>query len=310
MKKKIILFLVSTVIAVSLTGCKSGDYNEAVKLQEAGDYQAALELYESIEDYENYKDTAERVDECKAMIEAINAFDSARSSAEQKNSDLDAAISEAEALIAKGKPALDETLIPTLETAISEAKSAKQAIMEMPATEDEIVAVSQQLDSIDYGSVLLNLAEKKSALEKSIKQYALVDAPTEAYVIECLKKVENIVDISAVTEDNDPNGNLNKAGGYTAQIYFSSDLVNQSEVYGTSLIEKGTDAGGSIEVYANVEDATTRNEYLASFDGGIFASGSHTVVGTVLVRTSDELTASQQQTLEANIIAALTEIVE
>ena len=50
MKKKIILFLVSTVIAVSLTGCKSGDYNEAVKLQEAGDYQAALELYESIED--------------------------------------------------------------------------------------------------------------------------------------------------------------------------------------------------------------------------------------------------------------------
>lgn len=125
-----------------------------------------------------------------------------------------------------------------------------------------------------------------------------------------MKKVENIVDISAVTEDNDPNGNLNKAGGYTAQIYFSSDLVNQSEVYGTSLIEKGTDAGGSIEVYANVEDATTRNEYLASFDGGIFASGSHTVVGTVLVRTSDELTASQQQTLEANIIAALTEIVE
>ena len=205
---------------------------------------------------------------------------------------------------------MDETLIPTLETAISEAKSAKQPIMEMPATEDEIIAATQQLDSLDYSSALSNLSEKKSALEKSVKQYALVDAPTEAYVIECLKKVENIVDISAVTEDNDPNGNLNKAGGYTAQVYFSSDLVNQSEVYGTSLIEKGTDAGGSIEVYANVEDATARNEYLASFDGSIFASGSHTVVGTVLVRTSDELTASQQQTLEANIIAALTEIVE
>ncbi len=77
-------FLASTVIAVSLAGCKSGDYNEAIKLQEAGDYQAALELYENIEDYENYKDTAERVDVCKAMIEAINAFDSARSCAEQK----------------------------------------------------------------------------------------------------------------------------------------------------------------------------------------------------------------------------------
>lgn len=86
MKKKIMLFLMSAVIAVSLTGCKSGDYKEAVKLQEAGDYQAALELYKNIEDYENYKDTAERVDVCKAMIEAISAFDSAKSSAEQRTS--------------------------------------------------------------------------------------------------------------------------------------------------------------------------------------------------------------------------------
>ena len=64
------------------------------------------------------------------------------------------------------------------------------------------------------------------------------------------------------------------------------------------------------KVYSNVEDANSRNEYLAAFDGGFFASGSHTVIGTVVVRTSDELTASQQKTLEANIIAALTEIVE
>lgn len=61
---------------------------------------------------------------------------------------------------------MDETLIPTLETAISEAKSAKQTIMEMPATEDEIIAATQQLDSLDYSSVLSNLSEKKSALEK------------------------------------------------------------------------------------------------------------------------------------------------
>lgn len=310
MKKKITLFLLSAVIALSLTGCKSGDYSKAVKSQEAGDYQAALELYERIDDYENYKDTADRVAECKAMVEAIGAFDSAKSSAEKKNSELDSAISEAETLIAENKPALDDTLVPTLETAISDAKSVKQSIMEMPTTKDEIIAASKQLDSFDYSNVLSNLVDKTSALDKSVKQYALVDAPTEAYVLECLKKVENIKDISAVTEDNDPNGKLNKAGGYTAQVYFSSDLVNQSQVYGTSLIEKGTAAGGSIEVYANVDDANTRNDYLATFDGGILASGSHTVIGTVIVRTSDELTASQQKTLEANIIAALTEVVE
>lgn len=310
MKKKIALMLLSVVVAMALTGCKISDYNEAVKLQEAGDYQAALALYESIEDYENYKDTADRLSVCRAMVEAINAFDAAKSFAEQKNSELDAAISEAEVLVAEGKPALDVSLVPTLETAISEAKSAKKSIMEMPETEDEIVAAAQALNSIDYSSTLSNLAERKAALEKSIKQYALVDKPTEAYIIDCLKNVENVIDISAVTEDNDPNGNLNKAGGYTAQVYFSSDMVNQSEVYGTSLIDKGTAAGGSIEVYASVEDATARNEYLAGFDGSIFASGSHTVIGTVLVRTSDELTASQQKTLEGNIIAALTAIEE
>lgn len=34
-----------------------------------------------------------------------------------------------------------------------------------------------------------------------------------------MKKVKAIKDISSVTEDNDPNGNLNKPGGYTAQVY-------------------------------------------------------------------------------------------
>ena len=309
MKKVLSVIIMLSAVSVLLAGCKSSDYKNAVQLQEAGEYEA-LDLYVSISDYESYKDTADRVAECEAMIEAISAFENAKSSVEQKNAELDLAISDAQSRITNEEPALDDTLVPALETAISEAKSAKQAIMGMPESKDEITTATEKLNAVDYGSVLSNLAEKKAALEKSIKQYALVNAPTEAYVIECLKKVENVVDISAATEDNDPNGHLNKAGGYTAQIFFSSDLIDQNDVYGTSLIEKGTDAGGSIEVYSNVEDAANRNDYLASFDGGIFASGSHTVVGTVLVRTSDELTASQQQSMEADIIAALIAIDE
>lgn len=310
MKRKILLCLLVSSIVLSLTACKSSDYNKAVALQEAGDYQAALEIYEGIDDYENYKDTADRVADCNAMMSAISAFDEAVSYAEQKNSELDTAISDAESLVTAGEPALDNTLIPTLETAISDAKAAKMTIIEMPTTANEITDAAEDLNAMDYSDVLSSLSEKKTALETSIKQYALVNAPSEAYVIKCLKKVENIIDISAATEDNDPNGNLNKAGGYTAQVYFSSDLINQDEVYGTTLIDKGTDAGGSIEVYANEDDAMSRNDYLAAFDGGIFASGSHTVIGTVIVRTSDELTATQQNTLEANIIAALTEITD
>lgn len=305
MKKKIVLYCFTVLICLGLTGCKSTDYNDAIKLEEAKDYSSAATIYEELGEY---KDSKEHLEYCNNMIDVIEKYNVAKTMAEEKNAELDNAISAAEALILEREPALDETLIPVLETAVSEAKAAKQSIPEMPETENEIISVNDALNGIDYSDVLSNLSEKQSALERSIKQYALVDAPTEAYIIECLKKVPNVIDISAVTEDNDPNGHLNKAGGYTAQVYFSSDLINQDDINGSTVIEKGTDCGGSIEVYATVEDANSRNDYLASFDGGIFASGSHIVVGTVLVRTSDELTASQQKEMEANIIAVLTEI--
>ncbi|MEG2575891.1 MAG: hypothetical protein RSA41_07645, partial [Christensenella sp.] len=234
--KKVLIVVLCVVLACGvLVGCKSTDYNKAVEFQESGDYASALILYEGIDDYENYKDTAARVNECKTTIEAIEKYDVAKSGAEKKNTEIDAAIAEAKAFIAEGQIAIDDTLVPTLETTISEAKASKKSIVEMPSNADEIIAVSKELDKIDYSGVLTNLSDKKAALEKSIKQYALVNAPTEAYIIECLGDVQNVIDISAVTEDNDPNGNLNKAGGYTAQVYFSSDSVDQNDVYGSSI---------------------------------------------------------------------------
>ena len=111
-----------------------------------------------------------------------------------------------------------------------------------------------------------------------------------------------------MTEDNDPNGNLNKQGGYTATVYFSSSLINQASVFGRDIIDKGTEGGGAVEVYRNVKDAKARNTYLASFDGGPISSGSHKVVGTVVIRTSDQLTASQQADVENAVRKALIEL--
>lgn len=137
------------------------------------------------------------------------------------------------------------------------------------------------------------------------EEKSLVDQPSEGYVVECLQKIPCVVEIEAVTEETDPMSQLNKPGGYTALVYFSYELVDQEKIYGDTLIDKGTDAGGCIEVYTTEKDANERDEYLAVFDGGVLASGSHTVVGTVVVRTSNELTATQQKLLESNIIAAL-----
>lgn len=311
-KKKMVMILTFTMfICLSLTGCRSSDYRKGIECQTSGDYEGALELYRGIKDYENYKDTAKRLNECEAMIAAIDKYNSAKQELEKKNKDLNSLITDSEALIAEKKTPLDDALIPALETTISETKAAKQNIPEMPKTESEILEIVKIMEAVDYSEITTNLNNSKAALEKSIKQYALVDNPSEAYIIKCLGKVEHVVNISAVTEDNDPNGNLNKAGGYTATVYYSDDRISlDKSTYGNTVIEQGTDGGGGIEVYATVKDAEKRRDYLSTYDGSIFASGTHIVIGTVLVRTSNELTASQQQEMEAKIIEVLTYVEE
>ena len=120
---------------------------------------------------------------------------------------------------------------------------------------------------------------------------------------------KDIDKIEAVTEEKDPNGNLNKPGGYTTQVYFSSPLVkDEYGLFTGDVIEDGTDCGGSVEVYKTVSEAKKRNDYLSAFDGGILSGGAHTVYGSIIIRTSGELTASQQKALEDAILNALTEL--
>lgn len=173
---------------------------------------------------------------------------------------------------------------------------------------EELTAKTEKLNGVDYTTNIKALQDAEKTVNDSIEQMKLVTNSTEAFVIERLQAVEGIGDISAVTEDNNPNVQLGKDEGYTAAVYFTSPLIDQSLIYGDSVIEKGIDAGGAVEVYSTVENVNKRNDYLANFDGGILSSGSHTVVGTVLVRTSDGLTASQQDQLEATIIESLTRL--
>lgn len=157
-------------------------------------------------------------------------------------------------------------------------------------------------------TVTLPITTDDQLTDQNVRNYDLVMAPNEAFVIDRLSRVSSIARIAAATEDNDPNNNLGKTGGYTSQVFFSSTLVKSSNANMSSaeVIEAGTDCGGSIEVYATVKDAEKRSAYLSAFDGTMFASGSRAVIGTVIVRTSSALKASQQKSLEAEIIEALT----
>lgn len=244
-------------------------------------------------------------DEMKSAKESLN---NEVTRIEAQVTDLQEEINKAEGLAATEETPLDNSVIPSLESVISEVKAVEFKAPDTPSKIEEVNAITEELKAIDYTSSIDALVAAEKAVSDSIEQMKLVTNPSEAFVIERLQGIEGIGDISAVTEDNDPNGQLGKDGGYTATVYFTSPMVDQANVIGASVVEKGCDGGGAIEVYANADDANKREEYLSTFDGSILSSGSHEVVGTVLVRTSNNLTASQQDQLEASIIDALTRL--
>lgn len=250
----------------------------------------------------------------KPHNEAVNAYNAAVSKIQEKNDKLDTEIKKLQELVDNTDKPLDENTIDAAKEALKNAGAAKVVVGEMPNSTDDIVTKTKELSApVDYSDIIADLTTAYTNLENSKKQYKQVTNPSEDFVMQRILTVDDVVDARAVTEDQDPNGNLHKAGGYTSTIYFESKKVDQSKVYVSGdykdvLIDKGTDAGGAIEVYSTVEDAEKRRDYLATYDGTIFANGTHTVIGTVLVRTSNELTASQQKELEQKVIEALTKL--
>lgn len=246
----------------------------------------------------------------KPYEQALNNFNSAVNSVELKNKELNSVISDAKAIMEKGDKPYDENTISNLTVAISDAESNRKEIPDLPDKTEEIIAKTNELKvPIDYTSLIDVIKEKQLALENSILQQKQIIAPEENFIIQRIQGIDGISGIQAVTEDHDPNGNLNKAGGYTASVYFSSSLINQDELFGNDIVEKGTDCGGCIEVYPTIEDAEKRNTYLSTFDGtGIFNSGSHNILGSIIIRTSSKLTATQQNELTQKISEKLLEL--
>lgn len=241
--------------------------------------------------------------------EALASYENAVSMVNSKNKKLDGSLAKLTKLI----DSKDETLDPqTKKDAAEVAKSAKKerrAVGEQPKNTDELNQKASELSKpLDYTATIAKINEATKNVENGIKQLKQVTNPSQDFVMARLKEVPGITNMAPVTEDNDPNGNLNKAGGYTSAVYFESQNVNQSEVPGEDLIAKGTSAGGAIETYKTNKDAENRDAYLGAFDGGILSSGSHKVIGTVVIRTSDKLTATQQNELTQAIINALTRL--
>lgn len=179
------------------------------------------------------------------------------------------------------------------------------------SSEYELLNEDDGIDKLSNEEIFNNIEEILGKTSDVLEAYCIINQiinPTEEWVLGRLGDVNGIKKSQAVTKDNDPNGLLGKAGGYTSCIYFSLKELDDSKIKGNNIIEKGTDGGGAIEIYDNKEYALNRCDYLSQFDGTLLCSGSYTCIGTMVIRTSYLLDDDKQIALIDEIIKALTNI--
>lgn len=162
---------------------------------------------------------------------------------------------------------------------------------------NSIEKIYKDIDTIN--EIIKSLEEAKRVVEQIIN-------PSADWITSRLTEIKSITGTEAVSIGNDPNQMLGKEDGYTSCVYFTITDIDSSTVEGNTIVEKGTDAGGAIEVYATVEDAEARCEYLSGFDNTLLYSGSYAIIGTMVVRTSYRLDGKQQLELTNEITKVLT----
>lgn len=110
-------------------------------------------------------------------------------------------------------------------------------------------------------------------------------------------EIPTVQETKILTEDNDPYGNLGKTGYYISGAVFWDTRTNYSEEHITEN-EKGkwgSSAGGMIEVYSIEEEAQKRIDYMQNFVGNpLLDPGAFKKIGAIVIRASNELTASEQ----------------
>ena len=160
----------------------------------------------------------------KPHNEAVDTYNVVISNVKEKNKQLDTEIKKLQKLVDNTDKPLDKSTVDAAKEAIKDAGASKIVVGEMPKGTEDILNKAKELSvPIDYSDKITALSDAYTNLENSKKQYKQVTNPTEEFVIQRLLTVDDIVDARAVTEDQDPNGNLHKEGGYSATIYFESN---------------------------------------------------------------------------------------
>lgn len=207
----------------------------------------------------------------------------------------------------EAKKAMDESVNTANELL---EKDAEPFDAETETALKKAVQTSEEAEDDDaYKQVKKDIDNAIKAYQDSVKQQKQVTEPKEKFLVERAKTVKSVTAVEAATERTDANTLMNKKGGYYAYVAMKSSLIDDSYDGGESPVEAGTEGGAVIEAFHTVKDAKARDAYLSGFDGsGMLSPGSHRVVGTLVIRTSDELSASDQKKLENRIVDALIKL--
>lgn len=299
-----VLLSLSLVMVVLFTGCDEELKADAKKV--AKTYNTLVEEYN----------------------ENIKPYNTAVDTIKEKNDDFNEVIDGAQAVLDKGEKPFDEKTKTKLKKKIV---SSNDKVVSLPKkiAEKKTVKVKDDWGKGDLEDFIKktkddtqklkkvtipetpktpNYTKPTKALKKALKNYEdsvqglkQITAPKDKFVLKRLQRVKTITSMKAVTEDHDPNGMLNKQGGYIGCIYFTDSRVDRSEVdtsEGTGCIDVGNEGGGTVEIFATEKEAKDRDDYLTATQGIAFARpGSHYVRGTCVIRTSEHLKASEQTSL-------------
>lgn len=267
-------------------------------------YEACIPEYTKA--YTDYSDTKKAIiDENEKLNGAINNLQDLVSS-DEKPYDPETIVS-ANAAINEGKIALgkcpdfDSYVVKSPEEfSVFQAISLKKAV-------DIVSEYGKQLsDSLEkeiqpaYSAANQEIEEANDNLSRSIKQLQQVTCPKEAFILERMTNIRDdvgMVDLIALTEDTDTENHIGKSGWYYSKVIFQQKDVDH---YGLAnglltLAEVGNPAGGCVEAFNSVEDAEARNDYLTSIEGTVRSPGAHVVVGTLVVRVTEDIKTSVQQ---------------
>lgn len=161
--------------------------------------------------------------------EAAASYDAAVPGLEVKNDALTTKITELENLTNSGRQPLDPDLLQSSGALIGEAQASVVDVPAMPIRAEEarsssteeireytaqLREITSQITSVEPPDAMVaQLAAATIELENSMRQMEQVTNPSEQFVIARLTGLPTITGVQAATEENDPNGQLNKQGG-------------------------------------------------------------------------------------------------